>query len=122
MVFEEYEKPAACWAGKEYYQGEERDCLTIILRSGGCSWSRCLMCGYTHVRYGNRDPAFLADRIRAQIAWVKREYSLEGYSMVKIFTSGSFLDPAEIPPAMQREVVREFRGKVVILETRPEHV
>ncbi|MDD1673797.1 MAG: TIGR01210 family radical SAM protein, partial [Methanomicrobiales archaeon] len=59
MVFEEYEKPAACWRGEEYYSGETRPCLTVIFRSGGCSWGQCLMCGYTHVRYTNRDPAFL---------------------------------------------------------------
>ncbi|MDD1677587.1 MAG: archaeosine biosynthesis radical SAM protein RaSEA [Methanomicrobiales archaeon] len=122
MVFEEYEKPAACWAGIDSYKGQERKCLTIILRSGGCTWGSCLMCGYTHVRYGNRDPAFLDRKIRAQISWIKREFNLDDYSLVKIFTSGSFLDPQEVPPDTQQEVIRAFRGKVVILETRPEYV
>jgi radical SAM enzyme (TIGR01210 family) len=122
MVFEEYEIPPACWAGKEYFQGEVRECLTIILRSGGCSWGRCLMCGYTHVRYDNHDQEYLARKIRAQIAWVKKEFPLDRYSLIKIFTSGSFLDPAEMPKSAQQEIIRLFRGKVVILETRPEHV
>jgi radical SAM enzyme (TIGR01210 family) len=122
MLFEEYEKPATCWTGIETLKGQEKKCLTIILRSGGCSWGSCLMCGYTHVRYGNRDPEFLDRKIRAQIAWVKREYNLEEYSLVKIFTSGSFLDAQEVPRETQAAVVQAFRGKVVILETRPEHV
>jgi radical SAM enzyme (TIGR01210 family) len=122
MVFEEYEKPAACWTGVEPYRGQERKCLTVILRSGGCSWGSCLMCGYTHVRYVNRDPDFLDRKIRAQIGWIQKEYDLNDFSLVKIFTSGSFLDPQEVPRETQREVVRSFRGKVMILETRPEHV
>jgi radical SAM enzyme (TIGR01210 family) len=122
MIFEEYEKPAACWAGIDSLNGQEQKCLTIILRSGGCTWGSCLMCGYTHVRYGNRDPEFLDRRIRAQIAWVRREYNLDDYPLIKIFTSGSFLDPQEVPRETQAAVVQAFRGKVVILETRPEHV
>jgi radical SAM enzyme (TIGR01210 family) len=122
MVFEEYEKPAAAWAGNEFFHGQEQKCLTVILRSGGCSWGSCLMCGYTHVRYSNRDPQFLDRKIRAQIAWVEREYNLDDYPLVKIFTSGSFLDPLEVPRDTQHAVVSAFKGKVIILETRPEHV
>lgn len=122
MVFEEYEKPAACWTGIEALNGQPRKCLTIILRSGGCSWGSCLMCGYTHVRYESHDQKFLDQKIRAQIAWIKKEYNLEEYPLIKIFTSGSFLDPREVPRQTQAEVVRTFKGKVVILETRPEYV
>jgi radical SAM enzyme (TIGR01210 family) len=122
MVFEEYEKPAACWTGIETLNGREHKTLTIILRSGGCSWGSCLMCGYPHVRYRDRDPAFLDRKIRGQIAWVQRSYPLADYTLVKIFTSGSFLDPLEVPRETQAEVVKVFSGKVVILETRPEHI
>jgi radical SAM enzyme (TIGR01210 family) len=122
MVFEEYEKPAACWTGEETLNGQERKSLTIILRSGGCSWGSCLMCGYAQVRYPNRDPDFLDQKIRAQMAWVQREYHLEEYPLVKIFTSGSFLDSQEVPRRTQQAVLEALQGKVVILETRPDHV
>jgi Predicted Fe-S oxidoreductase len=111
MVFEEYEKPAAFWTGTDSLNGREQKCLTIILRSGGCSWGSCLMCGYTHVRYRDRDPEFLDRKIRAQIAWVKRECNLDDYPLIKIFTSGSFLDPEDVPRATQSEVIRAFPEK-----------
>jgi radical SAM enzyme (TIGR01210 family) len=80
------------------------------------------MCGYAQVRYPNRDPEFLDRKIRGQIAWVQRKFNLDDYSLIKIFTSGSFLDPGEVPRHTQQEVMRTFQGKVVILETRPEHI
>jgi hypothetical protein len=42
--------------------------------------------------------------------------------MVKIFTSGSFFDPHEIPPEFLSDVATSFKGKLVIAETRPEFV
>ncbi len=51
MISENTKKPLACWRGKERYNGEAVDCLTIIFESGGCSWSRCRMCSYRHERY-----------------------------------------------------------------------
>jgi hypothetical protein len=42
--------------------------------------------------------------------------------MVKIFTSGSFFDPDEIPPAFLSDIATTFKGKLVIAETRPEFV
>ncbi|MDD1673880.1 MAG: archaeosine biosynthesis radical SAM protein RaSEA, partial [Methanomicrobiales archaeon] len=76
----------------------------------------------THVRYTNRDPAFLNQHIRAQLAWVRRKFPIDQYVLVKIFTSGSFLDTEEVPGETQREIVRSFWGKVVMVETRPEYV
>ncbi len=122
MVFEQYEKPVACWRGTEQYFGEERPCLTVILKSGGCSWGKCRMCGYAFERYSSRDPGFLIDRIRAQLAWIQEQFDPTSYEMVKIFTSGSFLDPEEVPLLAQKEVVRAFPGKILLVETRPEHV
>jgi hypothetical protein len=42
--------------------------------------------------------------------------------MVKIFTSGSFFDPHEIPPEFLSDVATMFKGKLVIAETRPEFI
>ncbi|MCK9631933.1 MAG: archaeosine biosynthesis radical SAM protein RaSEA [Methanoregula sp.] len=122
MISELPEKPLACWRGKERYGNELLDCLTIIFKSGGCSWSKCRMCSYRHERYGEQSCDALLSHLRAQLAWVARENKSEEYRMVKIFTSGSFFDPAEVPPAFLADVAGAFRGKLVIAETRPEFV
>lgn len=122
MISELAEKPLACWRGKERYGDELLDCLTIIFKSAGCSWSKCRMCSYRHERYGEQSCDELLARLSAQLAWVIRENKTEDYRMVKIFTSGSFFDPAEVPPAFLSDIAAAFRGKLVIAETRPEYV
>jgi hypothetical protein len=42
--------------------------------------------------------------------------------MVKIFTSGSFFDGAEVPPPARDGVARHFRGSLLVVESRPEHI
>lgn len=122
MISEVPEKPLACWRGKERHGSEIIDCLTIIFKSGGCSWSKCRMCSYRHERYGEQDCSALLSRLRAQLAWVMREHPDGEYCMVKIFTSGSFFDPAEVPPEFLSDVASAFRGKLLIVETRPEYI
>lgn len=122
MIAETPEKPLASWRGKERFGSEELDCLTIIFKSGGCSWSKCRMCSYRHERYGKTDCGELLARLRAQLAWVIRENTPDEYRMVKIFTSGSFFDPEEVPPAFLTDVASAFRGKLLIAETRPEYI
>jgi archaeosine synthase beta-subunit len=118
-----HEKPLASWRGKERLGDTLVECLTIIFRSAGCSWSRCRMCSYRHERYEVRQsPEDLADHLRAQLAWVSDQYRSDEYQMVKIFTSGSFFDPEEVPPEFVKDVALAFSGKVLIVETRPEFV
>ncbi|MCK9307635.1 MAG: archaeosine biosynthesis radical SAM protein RaSEA [Methanoculleus sp.] len=116
------EKPLASWRGKDLYEGQILDTLTVIFRSGGCSWNRCRMCGYRHERYPDLPRDELAERMIRQVRWVKENFSDEDYQVLKIFTSGSFFDPDEVPPIVRRAVAEAFRGKVVIAETRPEYV
>jgi radical SAM enzyme (TIGR01210 family) len=79
------------------------------------------MCGYRHFRYP-RDEGSPGDFLRGQLAWIGERFAGQEFDLVKIFTSGSFLDPREVPPAVRREVLQAFRGKAVIAETRPEFV
>jgi radical SAM enzyme (TIGR01210 family) len=95
--------------------------LTVILRSGGCGWNRCLMCGYRHFRLP-RGEASLADLMGGQLRWIQERFAGEEYDLVKIYTSGSFLDPREVPVAARDGILAAFRGKEVIVETRPEFV
>lgn len=122
MISHTIEKPLAAWRGSDRYRGEVRDSLTVILRTGGCSWNRCRMCSYRHERYGAVSPDELERRLIGQIGWVMHEFAPESYDLVKIFTSGSFFDETEVPPGVVVAAAEAFRGKVVIAETRPQYV
>ncbi|MHC1625972.1 MAG: archaeosine biosynthesis radical SAM protein RaSEA [Methanoculleaceae archaeon] len=116
------EKPLACWTGMDRFAGEEVPALTIIFRTGGCRWNRCTMCGYRHERLDVRDRAELVRHLEAQLEWVRQRHGTTTCELVKIYTSGSFFDPGEVPPVFRRSVADHFRGKAVIVETRPEFV
>jgi hypothetical protein len=122
MISERIEKPLTSWQGKERYGNELLDCLTIIFKTAGCTWSKCRMCSYRHERYEKQSCEQLLDHLKAQLAWVKNEYKTGDYRMVKIFTSGSFFDPDEVPAAFLSEVATFFKGKLIIAETRPEFI
>ncbi|QYZ78378.1 TIGR01210 family radical SAM protein [Methanofollis formosanus] len=122
MVSMEPIKPLAAWKGKDRYEGSVLDSLTVIFKSGGCSYRRCLMCGYRFEGYFGASPEEILAQMRGQLAWVEEHFDLASVQMVKIFTSGSFLDPVEVPPAFREDVCRAFAGKVVVVETRPEYV
>lgn len=122
MISDAPKKPLACWQGKEWYNGETVECLTIIFESGGCAWARCRMCSYRFEKYRARSCDELYGHLYSQLAWVRSQFSLEPFSMIKIFTSGSFFDPNEVPPAFLDEIGKTFRGKIVIAETRPEYL
>ncbi len=114
MVF----RPVAVWREKERLDGEIVDCLTVILRSKGCRWKRCLMCGY---KKDTSEDVTLEDLKR------QFEFSLKKLGdarVVKIFTSGSFLDSNEIPPEFRRFVYEKLKGRIdkLIVESRPEFV
>jgi radical SAM enzyme (TIGR01210 family) len=122
MTSDSLEKPLASWRGKERYDRDQLECLTVIFRSGGCRWSACRMCSYRHERYHDLSCDLLLGHLESQLAWVMEQYPAEEYRMVKIFTSGSFFDPQEVPPAFHADIATAFRGKLVIAETRPEFV
>jgi len=122
MISDRIEKPLASWRGKERYENTLLDCLTVIFKSGGCRWSGCRMCSYRHERFQQESCEALLGHLKAQLAWVLKEHPLSDYRMVKIFTSGSFFDPREVPPEFLHDVSSTFRGKLVIAETRPEFV
>jgi archaeosine synthase beta-subunit len=122
MISDTMEKPLTSWRGKERYENDLLECLTVIFKSGGCTWSACRMCSYRHERYQAESCGVLLSHLKAQLAWVMSEYDSKDFQMVKIFTSGSFFDPREIPPEFLSCVATVFRGKLVIAETRPEFV
>lgn len=122
MLANEEEKPLAFWQGTDRHEKQERKTLTIILKSGGCSWNRCLMCSYRHERYTGLSREELAARLIRQLHFVADNVQIKDMEIIKLYTSGSFFDPDEVPPAVLVEAGALFRGKIVIAETRPEYV
>ncbi len=122
MVSLEEVRPLACWTGTDYYQGENIPSLTIILKTRGCNWNRCLMCGYRFERYSADELLDFEAKLNAQLNWVINNYPSSSYSMVKIYSSGSLFDPKEVPSSFLSRIASAFRGKVVVVETRPEFI
>ncbi|WP_174591409.1 archaeosine biosynthesis radical SAM protein RaSEA [Methanocella conradii] len=109
------------WKGEDLLDSKPVRSNTIVFRTRGCYWAQkggCTMCGYTY------DAAITpptADDLIAQYRSV--EDRIDG-SVVKLFTSGSFLDKGEVPEKARDEILSSLSKKAskVIVETRPEFV
>jgi radical SAM enzyme (TIGR01210 family) len=115
------ERPLACWEGQDRYDQQVLPSLTVILKTTGCRHNRCRMCSYRFERHTGIEGDTVA-LIRSQLQWIKEHHDLAKIRMVKIYTSGSFFDPVEVPPLAAQETADLFSGKLVIAETRPEYV
>lgn len=110
--------PVAVWRGRDLLDGRVAESTTVILRTRGCRWNRCVMCGYAQE---GADAS--AEDIIAQFRSILER--VEGAELVKIYTSGSFLDPAEVPEAARLEILRSLRDMDVrrlVIESRPEYI
>lgn len=111
----------SCWTERELLHHDPIDCLVVVLRTRGCSWARrsgCSMCGYV------RESSDLVTPDDIVYQFEKAFENYRGQEMIKIFTSGSFLDDDEVPPEVRDRVYRiageSFRR--VLVESRPEFV
>lgn len=106
------------WKEKERYRGKVEDCLTAIITTKGCAWRKCYMCGYwTEARD-------LSDKALEE-QFEKIFQKLEDFRILKVFTSGSFLDEREISAELRRKLVdrlKEHGVKKLIIESRPEFI
>ncbi|AEA47197.1 archaeosine biosynthesis radical SAM protein RaSEA [Archaeoglobus veneficus] len=111
-------KPVASWIEKERFHGKAVRCLTVILRTRGCYWQRCLMCGFSYAS----DSRIGLEELKEQIDEAVRDKEFE---VLKIFTSGSFFDAREVPPEFREylySLMRSMSVKKLIVESRPEFV
>ncbi len=107
------------WTGEELLDGRLEKSFTAILRTTGCSWSRqsgCTMCGY----HTASNPTIKPEALLTQLEEALSRY--DGQKVVKIYTSGSFLDEREIPVEVATAILRRFKAKRIIVESRPEYV
>jgi radical SAM enzyme (TIGR01210 family) len=120
------DEPCAVWTGKDLAGTGEIDTLTIIFKTSGCWWGKaggCTMCGYV---YDSAQTPPAADDLLAQLKKAMKKAAPFEKFMVKIFTSGSFLDTNEIPLEVRHKILSELdkdeRIVKVLAETRPEFV
>ncbi|WP_457548480.1 archaeosine biosynthesis radical SAM protein RaSEA [Archaeoglobus sp.] len=107
--------PVAVWIEKERLYGEVVDCLTVILRTRGCSWNRCLMCGYKK----DTDPRVTNRSLKKQLEKALKKGKAK---ILKIFTSGSFFElDKEFRDFVYYKVSRMGFEKLIV-ESRPEFV
>ncbi len=116
------DKPTAVWTGKDLLDGKPITALTIIFRTQGCRWNNCTMCGYV---YDSAQQPPSHDELMKQFESAMSRCWDEEF-IIKIFTSGSFLDDGEISSETRKEILSRLaeddRVKKVIAETRPEYV
>lgn len=109
------------WKEKESLRGNAVDAGVVILRTSGCSHFHrggCSMCGYNT----ESDRSISGEDIVRQF-----EDALAGLGdlgMVKVYTSGSFLDKGEVPSEAAARIlsVCADRGLRLLVESRPEYI
>ncbi|PSP77655.1 TIGR01210 family radical SAM protein [Halobacteriales archaeon QS_4_69_225] len=120
-------EPTRVWLDEDNTPDGVRDSLTIILNTGGCRWARaggCTMCGYVaeSVDGGSVDHGKLMTQLEACLDH-ERENADEPAGLVKIYTSGSFLDEREIPPETREAVAETFADRDrLVVESLPDFV
>ena len=122
IKFNPPDRPTAVWTGKDLLDGKPTPALTIIFQTSGCRWNNCTMCGYV---YDSARAPPSHDDLMKQFEHAMSRCKDEEF-IVKIFTSGSFLDDSEIGSSTRIEMLSRLkendRVKKVIAETRPEYV
>jgi radical SAM enzyme (TIGR01210 family) len=108
-------EPVAVWIEKERFHGEVVNCLTVILRTRGCSWNRCLMCGYRR----DTDPNVKSEDLKVQLEKALKKGKAR---VLKIFTSGSFFELEKDFRDYVYAKVSEMNFEKLIVESRPEFV
>jgi len=122
MTSSKNKKPVASWLDYDFFTEEQKaiKCLTVILRTVGCQWRKCTMCGYWQESADVSQADILAQLERSLRTSPEEEFIL------KIFTSGSFLDEREISSDTRKEIAKvvETRKEIkkLVVETRPEFV
>lgn len=110
----------ACWTEKDVLESYVVDALVIILIGRGCSWyhkSGCSMCGYSI----NCNKSVNLVELFEQFNRAFKKFN--NHKIIKIYTSGSFLDEKEISRELQIKLLKKAKSaKKVIVETRPEYI
>lgn len=115
------DRPVSLWKELDRIRGFPEQTTVVIFRTRGCSWynfSSCSMCGY----FNDVSSKVSEENLLKQVDHMVD--SLNGSRVLKVFTSGSFLDPVEIPVSVRNYFYESIRGRVdeVLVESRTEYL
>jgi radical SAM enzyme (TIGR01210 family) len=120
-------EPTRVWIDEDNTPDGVVNSLTIILNTGGCRWARaggCTMCGYVaeSVEGGSVSHEDLLTQIEACLEH-ERENAEEPAELIKIYTSGSFLDEREVPAETRQAIAETFADRErIVVESLPDFV
>jgi radical SAM enzyme (TIGR01210 family) len=111
----------SAWTERELLDGQEVDAFVLILRTKGCYWARksgCSMCGYVSDGFTNVSEEDL------MVQWASGLEEYRGQPVVKVYNSGNFFDPSEIPPEARKRILADLgdRCQKVVVENLPQLV
>ncbi|GAA3860489.1 archaeosine biosynthesis radical SAM protein RaSEA [Haloarcula argentinensis] len=120
-------EPTRVWLDEDNTPDGVYQSLTIILNTGGCRWARaggCTMCGY--VAESVEGGTVAHEDLMAQIQHCldhEAENSDEQSGLIKIYTSGSFLDEREVPAETRQAIAETFADRErIVVESLPDFV
>lgn len=122
------ERLAASWCQEDLLYSGVGNCIFLILPTPGCSWALsesggCTMCSY--IADCSLEPIESKKVVELFNQHLNR-YNDEKASAIKLFASGSFLNPEEIPIDARNKILQIIYEneniKEVVIETRPEYV
>jgi radical SAM enzyme (TIGR01210 family) len=120
-------EPTRVWLDEDNTPDGVYQSLTIILNTGGCRWARaggCTMCGYVaeSVEGGSVSHEDLMTQIDVCLEH-EAENADEESGLIKIYTSGSFLDEREVPAETRRAIAETFADRDrMVVESLPDFV
>ena len=120
-------EPTRVWVDEDNTPDGVYQSLTIILNTGGCRWARaggCTMCGYVaeSVEGGTVEHGALMDQIEVCLDH-EADRTDEPAPLIKIYTSGSFLDEREVPAETRKAIAETFADRDrIVLESLPDFV
>lgn len=115
-------KYVKCWSENERYNNAQSRAFVVVLATKGCSWAKtisCFMCGYP---YDGSSENATQDDILFQFQSAMKNYKNE--PVIKIYTSGSFLDEQELSRECARKIleIADKSAKKIVVESRPEYI
>ncbi len=120
-------EPTRVWLDEDNTPDGVYQSLTIILNTGGCRWARaggCTMCGYVaeSVEGGSVGHDALMDQIEVCLDH-ERDGADEKSGLIKIYTSGSFLDEREVGAETRKAIAETFADRDrIVVESLPDFV
>ena len=120
-------EPTRVWLDEDNTPGGVYNSLTIILNTGGCRWARaggCTMCGYVaeSVEGGSVAHEALMDQIEVCLEH-EADNADEPADLIKIYTSGSFLDEREVGAETRQAIAETFGDRErIVVESLPDFV